>query len=89
MNGHSAPSSYLDRLEAFRKTDADRDALVAEVIRNYEELQHKYAEKCDDYNNEVQSRRLWQGKAAEYKQVSVSSFVAHLLTPKQQGLFGM
>ena len=79
MNGHTTPSSYLDRLEAFRKTDAERDALVAEVIRNYEELQLKYAEKCDDYSNEVESRRMWQGKAstneralAQYKQASVS-----------------
>ena len=34
MNGHTtAPSSYLDRLEAFRKSDTERDCLVAEVIR--------------------------------------------------------
>ena len=58
MNGHTTPSSYVGRLEAFRKTDAERDALVAEVVRQYEELQLKYAEKCDDYNNEVESRRM-------------------------------
>ena len=46
MNGHT---SYADRLELFRKNDAERDALVAEVVRNYEELSLKYAEKCDDY----------------------------------------
>ena len=82
MNGHTTPSSYVDRLEAFRKTDAERDALVAEVIRNYEELQLKYAEKCDDYKNEVESRRMWQSKAStherslmEYRQVSVGLLI--------------
>lgn len=38
MNGYSRPSNYAEQLEAFRKSDADRDALVAEVIENYEKL---------------------------------------------------
>ena len=78
MNGHTTLSSYVDRLETFRKTDAERDALVAEVLRNYEELQIKYKETCDDLNNEVESRRMWQSKAneqqralTEQKQLSV------------------
>lgn len=78
MNGHSNHTSYAERLEAFRRTDTERDALVAEVIRKYEELELKFAEKCDDYNNEVESRRMWQNKAsnheralAEHKQASV------------------
>lgn len=78
MNGHTTTLSYAGRLEAFRKSDTERDALVAEVIRNYEELQLKYAEKCDDYSNEVESRRMWQTKATsneralvEHKQISV------------------
>lgn len=80
MNGHTNQASYGERLEAFRKSDTERDALVAEVIRKYEELQLKFAEKCDDYNNEVESRRMWQNKAssheralAEHKQASVSA----------------
>ena len=69
MNGHSNSSSYYsERLEAFRQSDADRDALVAEVIRKYEEIQLKYDEKCDDYNNEVESRRMWQTKAKSHEQ---------------------
>ena len=51
MNGHATPPSYLERLEAFRNSDAERDALVAEVLRKYEELKLKYDEKCDDYSN--------------------------------------
>ena len=87
MNGHANHSSYGDQLEAFRKSDAERDALVAEVIRKYEELQLKYAEKCDDYSNEVESRRMWQSKAssheralAEHKQASVRSSPTTFLT---------
>lgn len=72
--------SYADRLEAFRKSDSERDAMVTEILRNYEELHMKYVEKVDDYNNEVESRRMWQSKArttelalSEQKQASGSS----------------
>ncbi|KAI7285903.1 hypothetical protein KC345_g1484 [Hortaea werneckii] len=54
--------SYTERLEGFRKSDAERDALVAELIKNHAALQLKYDEKCEDYNNEVESRRSWQSK---------------------------
>ena len=77
-NGNGSSTSYMDHLEAFRKHDTARDTLIQEIIRNYEELQLKYAEKCDDLNNEVESRRMWQGKASlheralnEQKHVSV------------------
>jgi len=83
MNGHTTAMSYAERLEGFRKSDADRDAMVTEVIRNFEELQLKYHEKCDDYNNEVESRRMWQSKArtseqalSEHKVASVRSLKA-------------
>lgn len=69
MNGHANSSSYYsERLESFRQSDAERDSLVAEVIRKYEELQLKFSEKCDDYNNEVESRRMWQAKARSHEQ---------------------
>jgi hypothetical protein len=94
MNGHANHSSYYaDRLEAFRKSDAERDALLVEVIRKYEELQLKYAEKCDDFSNEVESRRMWQSKAssheralAEHKQASVCSSPTTFLTPTRSEL---
>ena len=81
MNGHSGTlDSYTERLEGFRRSDAERDALVAELIKNYAALQLKYDEKCEDYNNEVESRRSWQSKFRtseqalnQQKQVSVSS----------------
>ena len=79
MNGHTPSSLCKEKLEAFRKSDAERDSLVEEVLRKYEELQLKFIEKSDDYDNEVESRRMWQGKAsthekalAEHKQSSVS-----------------
>ena len=81
MNGHSGTlDSYTERLEGFRRSDAERDALVAELIKNHAALQLKYDEKCEDYNNEVESRRSWQSKFRsseqalnQQKQVSVSS----------------
>jgi len=64
MNGHaSSPMDYTSRLEDFRRSDSERDALVAELLQNFQALELKYAEKCDDYNNEVESRRMWQSKA--------------------------
>jgi hypothetical protein len=78
MNGHIDVPDYAERLEAFRRSDSERDALVAEVLQKYQELHRKYTEKCDDYSNEVESRRMWQGKASQHeralieqKQVSV------------------
>lgn len=34
-------------------------------MRAYQDLQYRFQEKCSDYDNEVESRRIWQGKAAE------------------------
>ncbi|KAK5110083.1 hypothetical protein LTR62_006328 [Meristemomyces frigidus] len=81
MNGHSASlADYSARLEEFRRSDNEREAMVKEVLLAYEDLRAKYVEKCDDYNNEVESRRMWQGKAgsseralSEQKRASGSS----------------
>jgi len=73
MNGHSAPSSsYEDRLQGFRRSDQERDALVTELITKYAELQTRYDEKCGDYENEVESRRTWQNNAKMYEREMVS-----------------
>lgn len=38
MNGYAASTQYAEQLEAFRKSDAERDALVAQVLKDFEEL---------------------------------------------------
>ncbi|KAK5136364.1 hypothetical protein LTR08_003490 [Meristemomyces frigidus] len=64
MNGHSTPRmGYNQRLEAFRQSDTDRDQMVTEIIRNFEDLSTKYDEMRDDLGNEIESRRMWQSKA--------------------------
>ena len=80
MNGHSTLASYQSQLETFQRQDADRYAFVEKLCRDFEDLQAKYSEKCDDYDNERQSRATWQRQAREFesalteqKQVSVSS----------------
>lgn len=60
--------NYSQKLEAFRQSDSARDALVAEVIQNYEDLRLAHQRKCDDYDNEVESRYLWQQKARTHEQ---------------------
>ena len=66
MNGHDgyAPAtSYMERFEAFRQSDREREAFVADLVQKYQSLQTRYQEKCDDYENEVESRRLWHSAA--------------------------
>jgi len=62
----------------------EHDARVAEINRKYEELKSFYEEKCDDFSNEVESRRMWQAKArtseaalTEHRQFSVSRTSTH------------
>lgn len=38
MNGHAKTPNFAEKLEAFRQSDRERDALVAEVIEGYEKL---------------------------------------------------
>jgi hypothetical protein len=81
MNGHSLPTTYSDKWESFKQADAEKDAFVADLLRQYEELQTRYKESCDEYENERAGRRHWQSKAAlferevtEQKRASVSPF---------------
>ncbi|KAF1823683.1 uncharacterized protein K489DRAFT_394208 [Dissoconium aciculare CBS 342.82] len=75
MLGQIDTSDYLGRLEVFRKSDAERDALLQEV------------EQTADYNNEKDSRRLWQSKAntsqrlldQHNKQSATSNFAVALI----------
>ena len=66
MNGHDgyAPAtSYFERFEAFRQSDREREAFVADLVQKYQDLQTRYQEKCGDYENEVESRRIWYNTA--------------------------
>jgi hypothetical protein len=54
-----AKMDFPAKMEAFRRSDAERDAMVTELLSSYEELKTKYLEKCDDHSNEVESRRHW------------------------------
>jgi uncharacterized coiled-coil DUF342 family protein len=66
-------TSYAERLQAFRKSDEERDLLVTEIIQKYDELKLKYDEKHDDWQNEQASRRLWQEKFRNSEQSLVAS----------------
>lgn len=75
----NSTSNYLDRLARFREVDAERDALVAQILADYQDLKARFEEQEDDYKNEIASRRMWQGRAqnseqalTEQKQTSVA-----------------
>jgi len=66
MNGHDgyAPAtSYFERFEAFRQSDREREAFVADLVQKYQDLQTRYQQKCGDYENEVEGRRIWYNNA--------------------------
>lgn len=76
MNGHDGyvpATSYLERFEAFRQSDREREAFVADLVQKYQDLQTRYQEKCGDYENEVESRRIWYtaAKARETELLSL------------------
>ncbi|KAK1598924.1 C-x8-C-x5-C-x3-H type zinc finger protein [Colletotrichum navitas] len=56
-------SQYVQQLENFRRNDYSRDQMIQELLVRHGRLQALYREKCDDYSNEVESRRMWQTKA--------------------------
>ena len=53
---------YTSKLETFRAIDREREELITEVLRKYDGLLTEYKRKCDDYENEIESRRMWQQK---------------------------
>ncbi|KAK1467184.1 C-x8-C-x5-C-x3-H type zinc finger protein [Colletotrichum melonis] len=56
-------SAYVQQLELFRRNDYTRDQMIQDLLARHGQLQQAYREKCDDYNNERESRRMWQTKA--------------------------
>ena len=65
MNGSLKTSSYAARLDAFRRSDEDRNALVEELIKAYEDLRTRHEQLSDDYEDAVSSRRMHQSKVKD------------------------
>ncbi|KAF2091568.1 hypothetical protein K490DRAFT_61004 [Saccharata proteae CBS 121410] len=62
MNGSRTDAFYdLDaRIQAFRRSDQERDSLLQDIVRQFEQLKVAHSEKCTDFENEVHARRRWQ-----------------------------
>ncbi|XXH05512.1 hypothetical protein Hte_011942 [Hypoxylon texense] len=58
-------ANYLARLEGFRHIDKERDELIKELIANYKDLKERFEKKCQEYDDEAQTRRLYQAQANE------------------------
>ena len=66
MNGTSnLVEPYLQRLDVYRRADYERELMIAELIKKYNDLQIDYDRKCVDYDDAVESRRSWQAKATQ------------------------
>ena len=71
MAGEGNGADFSTRVEKLKRFESERGALVAGLIADYEELSVKYAQKCTDYQDELESRRLYQTKARRLEQTSV------------------
>lgn len=53
--------------QELRRIDQERDQSHNSLIYMYKELLGKYTQKCEDFENEVASRRMWHREATENK----------------------
>lgn len=64
--GHArqAAEHYQQEL---RRIDQDRDQAYNNMVHMYKQLLDKYTQKCEDFENEQASRRMWHREATENK----------------------
>jgi len=74
MRGSSnSIAQYRERFQEFGTLEAQRNELLADLLNQYEELQFKYQQQRDDFDNEREARRNWQIKAQSMGRLVVSS----------------
>ncbi|KAI1414024.1 hypothetical protein F5Y13DRAFT_159567 [Hypoxylon sp. FL1857] len=67
MNGITSKpgADYLARVESFHRLDKEREDMLKELIAKYQDLEERFEKKCKEYDNEVQTRSLYQAQANE------------------------
>ncbi|KAI1774620.1 hypothetical protein F4818DRAFT_418444 [Hypoxylon cercidicola] len=66
MNGEFKDgANYLARLNSFHRVDKERDELIKELVANCQDLRARLEKKCKEYDEEAQTRRLYQSQANE------------------------
>ncbi|KAI1106177.1 hypothetical protein F4804DRAFT_330546 [Jackrogersella minutella] len=68
MNGNSGYENdvgYLTRLESFHRLDQEREDMLKELIAKHQDLEQRFDRKCKEYDNEFQTRSLYQAQANE------------------------
>ncbi|KAI1137226.1 hypothetical protein F5Y05DRAFT_388537 [Hypoxylon sp. FL0543] len=67
MNGTTSKTSadYLARLESFHRLDKEREDMLRELIAKYQDLEERFERKSKEYDNEAQTRGLYQARANE------------------------
>ncbi|KAJ0145640.1 hypothetical protein CTA2_1004 [Colletotrichum tanaceti] len=68
-------NQFVQRLEDFHRSDIARDQMIQDLVIRHGQLQALYRDKCDDYSNEVESRRMWQTKANNLVREETNPFV--------------
>jgi hypothetical protein len=73
-------AEYLAQLQNFRQHDKNREDMVVELVTKYEELRVRFDQQSDDYNNEMESRRMWHKKYNTARKEN-SEFKNHSVCP--------
>ncbi|KAI1656859.1 hypothetical protein F4813DRAFT_362064 [Daldinia decipiens] len=65
MNNDESKSGvgYLARLEHFHQLDKEREDMIKDLIAKYDDLEQRFESKCKEFDNEVQTRSIYQSRA--------------------------
>ncbi|KAL8879241.1 MAG: hypothetical protein Q9192_008276 [Flavoplaca navasiana] len=66
MDGNMS-SSLIDRLEAFKRSDEERQNFIKDLMESNNRLENELKVAHSDHLDQLNSRRLWQEKAQSYE----------------------
>ncbi|KAI1082009.1 hypothetical protein F5B20DRAFT_44313 [Whalleya microplaca] len=58
---------YLARFEDFHRFDKERQDMVNDLVSKYRDLEERFKKKCKEYDDEVETRTMYQDKTKELK----------------------
>jgi uncharacterized membrane-anchored protein YhcB (DUF1043 family) len=62
---------FVAQLQDFRDHDARRDSLLAQLVKDFHELQAQLNDMTIDLQDEKRSRRVWQKHAEENESIVI------------------
>ncbi|KAL8883519.1 MAG: hypothetical protein Q9215_008183 [Flavoplaca cf. flavocitrina] len=84
MDGNMS-SSLIDRLEAFKRSDEERQDFIKGLIESNNKLENELKVANSDHLDQLNSRRLWQEKAQSYENKLNETFEDRLISQGATG----